>query len=124
MATRPAVPYYSGGDEFTCHVSAQVYGKRFVSISGAPTDERPTVTLAAAGSQALGVSAHDAATGEGVTVYRAPNVMPVTAGAALTAGALVETNAAGEAIPLATGRPLGVCLNSPAALQDAKIALL
>lgn len=118
-----AVPYYSEGYIFTCHVGADVTGKRLVIVSSNANAERPVVSPATAGSAALGVAAYDAKAGQGVTVYRAPSVMPITAGAAITAGQRVEAGADGKVVPYSSGIPLGVALADAAAEADAKIAL-
>lgn len=124
MATNPAVPFYSEGKEFTCHVGAGgVIGKRFVMVSGNAVSERPVVITPTAGAACLGVAGFDGAAGDGVTVYRKPNVMPVKAGAALTAGQEVQTDASGQAIVLAAGKSLGIVLADAASGADAKIAL-
>lgn len=125
MALNPAVPFYSEGKEFTCHAGAAITGKRFVRVSANASAERPVVSHAGAGAlDVLGVSGFDAAIGEGVTVYRKPNVMPVTAGATITAGQRVESDATGKAIPFATaGAAVGIALADAANGADAKIAL-
>jgi hypothetical protein len=122
--TNAAVPFYSEGKEFTCHCGAAVTGKRFVAVSGNQIDERPVVSHAGAGAVVLGVSGYDAALGAGVTVYRKGNVMPVTAGAALTAGQQVQSDANGQAIPLASGVAAGIALADAANGTEAKIALV
>lgn len=123
MALNPAVPFYSEGAEFTCHAGAAITGKRFVKITGAAVGERPVVVPCTAAAKVFGVAGFDAAAGEGVTVYRLPNVMPVNAGAAITAGQEVESNATGQAIPLAAGKSAGVACADAANAADAKIAL-
>ncbi len=120
-----AVPFYPEGKEFTCHVgAAAVSGKRFVAVSANQIDGRPVVQHAGADARVLGVSGYDAPIGGAVTVYRAHNVVPVVAGAALTAGQAVKSDAQGRAVP-ATGTDLvaGVCLADAADTTDAKIAL-
>jgi hypothetical protein len=124
MALNPAVPFYSEGKEFTCHAQTAVTGKRFVAVTGNAVGERPQVGHAAAGGRVLGVAGFDAAPGEGVTVYRSPNVMPVRAGAALTAGQRVQSDATGQAIVLAAGVEAGIVLADAASGADAKIALI
>jgi hypothetical protein len=121
--TNAAVPFYSEGYIFTCHAAAAVTGKRFVAVTANQVDERPAVSPAGAGVAVLGVAAYDAPLGGGVTVYRKPSVMPVTAGAALTAGQQVQSDAAGRAIPLAAGIAVGFALADAANGADAKIAL-
>jgi hypothetical protein len=119
-----AVPFYTEGYIFTCHVNAAVTGKTFVKVAANAVDGRPAVGPAAAGNPALGVAGYDAPQNAGVTVYRAPSVMPVTAGAAITAGQQVQADANGKAVPLSTGTALGIALADAAANDDAKIALI
>lgn len=124
MASNPAVPFYDNGSEITCVAGAGgVTGKRFVKVLGAAVGETQIVVLPAAGDKVLGVAGFDAAAGEFVTVYRLPNVMPVTAGAALTAGQEVQTDGTGKAIVLAAGKPAGSVMIDAANGADAKVAL-
>lgn len=127
MATNPAVPYWDEADTVTAHAGAAITGKRFVAISGAMTDGNPTMTHAAADAMAnpagVGVAAYDAPVGTKFTAYTGNQVMPVRAGAAITAGQTVESNAAGEAVPSATGAVLGVAYGDAALGADAPIKL-
>ena len=50
-------------------------------------------------------------------------IVPVTAGATLTAGQEVQTDATGQAIPFAAGVKAGYVLNGAASGADAEIAL-
>jgi hypothetical protein len=129
--TNLSTPYYDEGDEITCYCSAAVTGKTFVKITGARQAGNPrqgvsdaivggniTVGPAGAGDKPFGVAAYDAAVGNLVTVYRAPKIVPVTAGGAVTAGAPIDagaggqavagTGAAGTAVDLATGAGVDV----------------
>lgn len=94
------VPFHFPGEDFTCHASAPIIGRRFVNVTGAPTDDCPTVAHATS-ADALGVSARDAATGEKLTVFTVGHLQ-VEAGAAVTAGARVTVDGVGRVIP-ATG---------------------
>lgn len=128
MATNPAVPFWDEGNTLTCHASAAVTGKRFVTISGARVDGNPRVNHAvgSATAKALGVSAYDAASGAKVTVYSGPGiVMPVTASGAITAGQDVYSTADGKATATQpTGaRPAGIALDDAADGADAVIKL-
>lgn len=100
MATNEAIPYWDTGDTLTAHCSAAVIGKRFLHITGTTTDGNPTVALADGTKPVFGVAAYDRAAGGKVTVHRQlAIVVPVRAGAAITAGALVKSDATGQAIP-------------------------
>jgi hypothetical protein len=133
MYDNSCVPFYKPGREITCQASATITGKRFVVISGnrqsgpglSSTTEGSNYVVAQAGAgvRAFGVSGHDAASGEKVKVLRAGNVLPVTAGANITAGQEVESDAAGKAIPLNTGKALGYATTAATSGNDAEIAL-
>lgn len=128
-------PFKEEGLSVTAKASAQIVGKTFVKISGNRTgggaDGLGTdlanvyqVATAAAGDRAVGVARQDAASGALVGVYTAPGIIvPVTAGAALTAGQEVQSNASGQAIPLAAGKALGVVMTGASASADAEIKL-
>lgn len=94
------IPFHFPAETLTCHASAAVIGRRFVNVSGAPTDDCPTVAHATT-ADALGVAAQDAALGEKVTVFTCGHLQ-VEAGGAITAGARVSVDASGRAIA-ATG---------------------
>lgn len=94
------VPFHFPAQTLTCHASAAVTGRRFVNVTGAPTDECPTVAHATT-ADALGVAAQDAAAGDKVTVFTVGHLQ-VEAGAAVAAGARVTVDASGRAIA-ATG---------------------
>jgi Uncharacterized conserved protein (DUF2190) len=88
------VPVYSGGVvPFTATTSAAVTGGRVLAVSG-----DGTVAHAAAGSLvAVGVAAHDAASGAPVAVWPLDRVMhELSAPGVITAAAGVVTAAAGE----------------------------
>lgn len=126
MATNPAVPFWDEGNTLTCHASAAVTGKRFVTVSGARVEGNPSVAHAAgtAATRALGVSAYDAPIGTKLSVYSAPGlVMPVTAAVAITAGQLIYSAADGRATNVATGLEVGVALDDAAAGADCPVKL-
>lgn len=128
-------PLKEPGSKFTAKASATVTGKRFVKISGnrtggglagLGTDLANVYQVAPAGSgeRAIGVADKDAASGSLVGVYAGPGIIvPVNAGAALTAGEEVQSNATGQAIPLAAGKALGVVLTGASSGADAEIKL-
>lgn len=135
------IPWLEDADRITAQATAAVTGKRFVNASAArtsgplipataqvgasdPTDGgRIQAAHAAAAGHALGVSSWDAAIGEGFTII-AEGVVPVTAGAAITAGDAIEVGANGTAVPLATGVKVGVAVDSTANGADAQIKLI
>lgn len=131
-----ATPYYDDGGELTCYCSVAVIGKRFVKISGPRQAGNPrqgvtdavvggniTVAPCAAGDDVFGVAAHDADVGTLVTVYRGKKIVPVQAGAALTAGDVVEAGAAGVAVVGDEATAAGVSIDTAVSGADAQIAL-
>jgi len=103
---------FDDGDEITCEAAAVIYGARFVRIAGNGTTDKPYVALCGAGLSAFGVSTRDAdptgatiiAAPTDVGVWHAPHkIVQVMAGAALTAGQLVMSDATGQAIPYVAG---------------------
>lgn len=108
-------PRWMPGDTITAHCEVAVTGRRFVSISGPTVDGNPQVSPTGAGLAALGVAARDKLTGEKVMVIGAPGtIVPVDAGAAITAGQKVQSDASGRAIPLAAGVDLGLAVDDGA----------
>jgi hypothetical protein len=124
MATNTCVPFWVFGEDVTGSCSAAVTGKRFVAISGARVGEQLRIAHAGAGTRALGVSAHDAPVDGLVNVLRQGQIVPVTAGAAITAGQDIEVGAAGKAIPHAAGTVVGYAADDAANNTDAAIVLL
>lgn len=126
MATNPAVPFWDKAETVTCHAPGAVTGKRFATITGARTDGKPTIGHAAgtAGTRALGVTAHDAAAGTDVTVYKGKQVMPVTAAVAITAGELLYSAADGRATNVATGNVVAIAVDDAAAGADVPASLV
>jgi hypothetical protein len=135
------IPWYEDSDRLPAEAFTAVTGKRFVIPAAArlsgpmipataqvgtsdPTDGgNIRVGHAAAAGAALGVSSWDAAVGEKLTVI-CEGVVPVQAGAALTAGQRVEVGANGTAVPLAAGVPVGIAVDSTANGADAQIKLI
>ncbi len=98
----------------TVVATAALTGERFVTLLGA---------VPAAGAGNVGVARHAAAIGDAVAVD-VVGAIKVTAGAAVAAGALVETTNVGKAITKSTGIALGRALNAAAADGDPIIVLL
>ena len=129
-----AIPFYEPADRITGSCEVAVVGKRFVDISD-PIQSGPglsntaeggnlVISPATAAGQALGVASHDAGVGKKVTVLRGGMVVPVTAAAAITAGAEVEVGANGKAATKASGVAVGRALTTASAADvDAMILL-
>lgn len=135
MAANECIPYYDAGEDVSARAEAAVTGKRFVSISD-PQDGPANMGLdtaasgglvvashAAAGTRADGVASYDAAINGRFYIVRGKKVVPVKAGANITAGQEVEVGTSGQAIPLASGIAVGKAFDSAASGADCPIAL-
>jgi hypothetical protein len=73
----------------------------------------PQVAQCVAGDRAFGVAGFDGANaGDVIPVINGPGiVVPMNAGAAITAGQEVQSDANGDAIPLAAGKSNGMALS-------------
>lgn len=118
------VPRFTPATDVTVNATAAVTGGRLAGISAtAAADRKIQAAHAAAAGPAFGVFATDQAAGGDVLVYRA-GVVPVEAGAAITAGQRVEAAAGGTVIPLATGVAVGLATTTVAAGALCDVALL
>lgn len=123
------ISFYEPGKNLTAVATAAVTGKRFVAISGnrstaSATAGNLSVAHATAAGRIAGVSQADAAVGALVGVLRGNSrVVPVTAGAAITAFQEVEVGAAGVAVPKAAGVAVGYAVTGAANGTDAQISL-
>jgi hypothetical protein len=125
-----AIPIYQPGQAITGHCSAGVTGKRFLKISAdkqagadaAVSDSvlggNVVVAQCVAGDKCFGVADRDAAINTKVGVLGPGHVVPVRAGAAVTAGQRVQSDASGQAIPVAAGADNGVAINSASTGED------
>lgn len=125
MPVNECIPYFEDADRVTGHCTATVRGKRFVVVSGnLQTDNNIAVAEAGAGGAAFAVSGYDGATGAKIPLISGNQIVPVTAGAALTAGQEVQSDATGRAIPLAAGKSLGKVLTAQSTVDaDAMIKI-
>ena len=111
-------PFYTGGVKpFTATTSAAVTGGRVLAVSGNGT----VAHAGAASTVAVGVAAHDAASGAQVSVWPIDRVVhELSAPGAITAAAGVVTAAAGEvataviATASAAGTLIGVAATTAA----------
>ncbi|HOW00562.1 MAG TPA: DUF2190 family protein [Rhodoglobus sp.] len=128
------IPLYRPGSDITAVAGGAITGKTFVKVSAGLNPGNPvtgtsstlvTVVTNTAAGKAFGVATYDAASGARLPIICGPgNVVPVTSGAAVTAGAEVESDASGRAITLAAGKPLGMALSaSTGAGQDLFVRL-
>jgi hypothetical protein len=110
--------------DVSVRATANVTGGRFVAPSatrtgggtlGLSTDTANIygVAHAGAGAKAVGVAKYDIASGDEGGIHGRPGkIVPVTSGAAVTAGQEVQSDANGKAITLAAGRPNGLALTT------------
>lgn len=115
---------YAPGATLTGQATAPVVKSTFVGISGNrnANGRNVSVATATAAGKSFGVAAHDADTGELVTVHRAGTVRVVTAGV-LAAFDEVEVGATGKAVKLTTGKAVGYAINGVASGALAEIHL-
>lgn len=117
------IPLYDAGDDVPVHAEAAVTGCRFLAISDpqqgpvlaglSPTSEGSNIVVShcGAGAKAFGVSSYDSPAGDKLYAIRGNKLVPVLAGAAITAGQQVESDANGKAIPLNTGKANGMAVD-------------
>jgi hypothetical protein len=118
------IPFYEPGQRVTGRAKAAIIGKRFVNISGDREDGLIGIAAATAAGKAFGVSSHDAADGDNVTVIGPGAIVPVTATAAtIAAGVEVEVATGGKCVAFSAGVKVGVCVTACAANADAQIRI-
>lgn len=136
MAANECIPTRTGGP-ITAKCGAAVTGKRFVKITAARTggglnaigtdlvNVYVVTNCTVSGEVAVGVAQNDQAINQLVGVFKRHDgwVLPVTAGADITAGQEVQTDATGKAIPLASGKALGQALDSATSGNDVEISI-
>lgn len=117
-------PLFKPGRDVTVLTTTAVTGKTFVAVTGDPDARSGLIKAgtAAAGARPFGVAARNAPAGSQLLVIRS-GILPVTAGAAITAGQEVEVDAGGRVIPLDTGKSVGTAVKGAANGADALIAL-
>lgn len=118
------IPYYRPGQDVTALTTTAVVGKTFVDWTTAWTTNLGSVGTAAAGGKVAGVAAYDAPITSRVAVIRGKGqIVPVTAGAAITAGAEVEVGTGGKVVTKASGVAVGRALNTGVNNQDCIVEL-
>ena len=137
MPSNECIPFLLPGQIRTVNCAQAITGKCFVKITapriggganGLSTDVEnlpQAGPCTVAGEAILGVSQYDGAVGTNIGVYmRGSGVtVPITAGAAITAGNQVQTDANGHAVPLSTGIAVGYAIDSAASSADCEIHL-
>lgn len=108
------IPTMEPGDRFTGFCEAAVTGKRLVKVSdpkkvasqalSSTTDGgNIVVSPCGAGEAAIAVAEYDAAINTLVPCLRGTKHVPITSGAAVTAGDVVMSDATGRVVPFALG---------------------
>lgn len=105
------IALYDSGDDVPVHAEAAVVGCRFVKISDpmqgpvlgglSTTSEGSNIVVShcGLGEQAFGVSSYDADAAGKLYAIRGNKIVPILAGAAISAGQQVQSDANGKAIP-------------------------
>lgn len=153
MPANECIPLKVPGETITVQATGAAGGKRFCKISAArvgggltggtskvttagpgygantlstdTVDAVQVIQCSVSGEAVLGVCGWDLATGNVGKVYTRGhgNVLPIIAGATITAGNEVQTDANGAAIPKAAGIAVGYALDGAASGADAEILL-
>lgn len=109
MPSNLCVPVFNQADEWTGHCTGAVGGKRFVKISASPsggmlgTENIQIIQNDTAGARTAGVARYDGVAGDEVPVLSANHILPLVAGAAITAGLPLMSDNQGRAVPWTTG---------------------
>jgi hypothetical protein len=107
------IPLYRPGLDITAVTTGAVVGKTFVDYSAALATGLVSVVTATAAGKVAGVAAYDAASGARVAVIRGKGqIVPVTAGAAITALAEVEVGTGGKVVTFSAGVKVGRALST------------
>lgn len=134
------VPTKLPGQDVTGQATAAITGKRFLRISGARTNkfnvlgtdasgDNYKVAHAQAGGPVFGVSKYDQPTVGGKVGVARGGICIVTAGAAITAGQFIMSDANGQAVPWTSAASeanfrAGYAVDDAGNTTDAEIALM
>lgn len=115
-------PLFRPGQAVTALTTAAVTGKTFVGVSATrdATTGLVKVVTATAATRAFGVAGADIASGAAGLIQRG-GILNVTAGGAITAGAEVEVGTGGKAVVLASGKSVGMALETGSTNNDVLI---
>lgn len=131
MTANLCVPLFEPGHRITVKTTGAVTGKRFVKVSATMSDSGPAlstttgggnikVAQSAAGDGAFGIAEADIASGAiGQAICGPGFIVPVTAGAAITAGDEVKVGTGGKAVTASgSDRAVGRAVTTAAADGD------
>lgn len=110
------LPVFKPGQAMTSQASATITAGQILEVSGSGT----VGPAGAASVKVVGVAATDAASGDKVT-YFAGGVQHCPASGAITAGARVDTVAAGAGVVAGTTAPVGIALTTAADTADVRV---
>lgn len=127
------------GQDITGEVTAAIIGKRFLRISaaraykfnqlaGSASGNNHKVAAAIAGGPSVGVSKYDQPVVGGKVGIARAGIVVLTAGAAITAGQRIMSDATGQAVPWATAAgeanvALGYATDDAANGTDVEVAI-
>lgn len=126
MPINESIPVFEPADRVSGYCTAAVRGKRFVApsadIPGGPTGtENVRIAECGAGVKAVGVSCYNGAINEVIPLHTDHSWVLMPAGAAITAGQEVMSDAQGRPIPLvpgtATNRANGLACSAQAVVD-------
>lgn len=106
--TNESKPLFRPAAAITARATTAVTGSRLVAPSGTYDGNFP-VTHCGDGASPLGVASADIPSGQLGTLLR-EGVIPVTAGATVTAGQSLQSDAQGRVVPRTTGRTVGLAV--------------
>jgi hypothetical protein len=132
---------FEPADDITAAVTAAVTSGKFVKVAAAGLQGGPLldissptspltkgnliqVTQCVAGDKAFGVTKWDTAAADDVVgLFTGNQIVPMIAGAAITAGQEIQSDAAGLPIPLAAGKANGLAVSNAAGAATVYIQL-
>lgn len=118
------IPLYRPGHDVSAVATTAITGKTFVDWSAALTTGLPSVATATAAGKVAGVASYDAASGARVAIQRGKGlIVPVTAGAGITALAEVEVGTGGKVVTASSGVKVGRALSAGTNNNDCFIEL-
>ena len=101
-------PLFRPAAAITARATTAVTGSRLVAPSGTYDSNFP-VTHCGDGASPLGVASADIPSGQLGTLLR-EGIVPVIAGATVTAGQSLQSDAQGRVVPRTTGRTVGLAV--------------